>query len=64
MMKYVLNTRLEKNLDFILYQIIYEKILKITTKKKMIKENNIRIKKKQILEKDEREYLVLEYKEE
>ena len=60
-MKYVLNIRLGKNLNFISYQIIYEKTLKITTKKKMIKENNDRIKKEQVLKKDEREYLVLEY---
>ena len=60
-MKYVLNTRLEKNLDFILYQIIYEKTLKIIIKKKMIKENNIRIQEKQILREDEREHFVLEY---
>ena len=60
-MKYVLNTRLEKNLNFISYQIIYEETSKIITKRKMIEENNKRIKKKQILRKDEREYFVLEY---
>ena len=63
-MKYVLNTRLRKNLDFTLYQMIYKKTLKITTKKKMIEENNKRIKKKQALKKDEREHLVLEYRKE
>ena len=60
-MKYVLNTRLEKNLNFTLYLVIYEKILEIITKKKMIKENNERIKKRQVLRKDEREHFVLEY---
>ena len=60
-MKYVLNTRLEKNLDFTLYQIVYKKTLEITTKKKMIEENNKRIEKKQILKKDERKYFVFEY---
>ena len=60
-MKYVLNTRLKENLDFTLYQMIYEKILKIITKKKMIEKNNTRIKEKQTLKEDEREYLVFEY---
>ena len=60
-MEYVLNTRLRKNLNFTLYQMIYEKTLEITIKKKMIEENNIRIKEKQILKKDEKEYLVFEY---
>ena len=60
-MKYVLNTRLKESLDFISYQMMYKKILKITTKKKMIEENNIRIKEKQIQKKDEKEYSVLEY---
>ena len=45
-MEYVLNTRLGENLDFTLYQIVYEKTLEITMKKKMIEENNERIKKK------------------
>ena len=61
-MKYILNTRLKQNLDFILYQIIYEKTLEIINKKKMIEKNNIRIKKKQILKKDEREYSIFEYR--
>ena len=43
---------------------IYEKTSKITTKKKMIKKNNIRVKKKQVLRKDKRRHLVLEYKKE
>ena len=60
-MKYVLNTRLKKNLDFISYQIIYEKALEITIKRKMIEGNNKRIEKKQVLKKDEREYFVFEY---
>ena len=63
-MKYVLNIRLRKNLNFILYQIIYEKTLKITIKKKIIEKNNIRIQEKQVLRKDEKEYLVLKYQEE
>ena len=42
---------------------IYEKTLKIITKKKMIEENNIKIKEKQVLKKDEKEYFVLEYRE-
>ena len=45
-MKYVLNTRLEKEIDYTLYQIIYEEILKITVKKKIIKKNHKRIKKR------------------
>ena len=60
-MKYILNIKLEKNLDFILYQMIYKKTLKITTKKKIIKKNNERIEKNQTLKKDKRKYLVLEY---
>ena len=47
-MKYVLNTRLEKEMNYISYQIIYKKFLNITTKKKMIRKNNTRIKKKQV----------------
>ena len=33
-MKYVLNTRLKENLNFILYQIIYKKTLEIIIKKR------------------------------
>ena len=40
---------------------IYKKTLKITTKRKMIRENNERIKEKQVLKKNEKEYLVFEY---
>ena len=47
-MKYILNTRLKEEMNYISYQIIYEEISKITTKKKMIKENNKRIKERQI----------------
>ena len=47
-MEYVLNTRLEKEIDYILYQMIYEEISKITTKKKMIQENNERIEERQV----------------
>ena len=47
-MKYVLNIRLKKEINYILYQIIYKETLKITIKKKMIKENNKKIKKRQI----------------
>ena len=63
-MKYVLNTRLEKEMNYILYQIVYEKTLEITIKKKMIKKNNERITKRQMYRKDEREYLVLNYEKE
>ena len=60
-MKYVLNTRLRENLDFISYQMIYEETLEITVKKKMIKKNNIRIKENQTLRKDEREHPTFQY---
>ena len=63
-MKYVFNTRLKENLNFISYQIVYEKTSKITIKKKMINENNIRIKENQTLKENEREYLVFEYRKE
>ena len=39
----MLNIRLGKNLNFTFYQIVYKETLEITTKKKMIKENNERI---------------------
>ena len=60
-MKYVLNTRLEKGMNYISYQIVYKEILKITTKKRMIKGNDERIKERQAQREDERGNLVLEY---
>ena len=47
-MKYAFNTRLEKILNLISYQIVYKETSKITTKKKMIQENNEKIVKEQI----------------
>ena len=61
-MKYVLNTKLRKDMDFTSYQIIYEETLEITIKKKMTKENNERIKKRQTQRNDKREHLVLKYR--
>ena len=63
-MKYVLNTKIEKKKEFTSYQMIYEEILKITTKKKMIKYNNERNVEEQVQRKDEREHLVLKYRKE
>ena len=60
-MKYVLNIRLEKEMNYISYQIIYEETLEITTKKKMIKENNKEIEERQVQKEDEREYSTLNY---
>ena len=42
---------------------IYEETPKITTKKKMIEKNNMKIKEKQTLKEDERGHLVPEYQE-
>ena len=47
-MKYVLNTRLEKEMNYISYQVMYKEISEITIKKKMIEENNKRIEKRQV----------------
>ena len=60
-MEYVLNTRLRKGMDYIPYQIVYEKTPEITTKKKMIKENSKRVEKRQVQREDERENLVSSY---
>ena len=45
-MEYVLNTRLREGMNYTPYQIVYEETSEITTKKKMIKRNNKRIKKR------------------
>ena len=60
-MEYVLNTRLRKEMNYISYQIIYKKISEITTKKKIIKENNKRVEERQVQKKDEREKPVSSY---
>ena len=43
-MKYVLNTKLKEEMNYILYQMIYKETPKIIIKKKIIKKNNKRIK--------------------
>ena len=48
-------------MNYIPYQIVYKEIPKITIKKKMMKENNERIKERQIQRKDEREHSILNY---
>ena len=60
-MKYVLNTRLEKEMNYIPYQVIYKETLEISTKKKMIKENNKRVKERQVQRENERGNLVFNY---
>ena len=60
-MEYVLNTRLEKEMNYTLYQIVYKEIPKITTKKKMVKKNNERVTERQVYRGDERGHLVLNY---
>ena len=60
-MKFTYNTRLQKEQNFFSYQIVFEKILKITTKKKMKRKIQQVIETKQVLRKDIRENLVLEY---
>ena len=60
-MEYVLNTRLEKEMNYIPYQIIYKETSEITTKKKMIEENNKRVEERQIQKGDEKGHLVSSY---
>ena len=60
-MEYVLNIKLGKGIDYISYQIVYGEISEITTKKKMIKENNERVVERQAYRRDERGRLVSNY---
>ena len=56
--------RTEKKKDFILYQLVYEKTSKITTKKKMIRIYNKIIKQRQVTRKEIKKKSVLKYKKE
>ena len=60
-MEYVLNTRLEKGMNYTLYQIVYGETSEITTKKKMMEKNNERVAERQTYRGDERGHPVPNY---
>ena len=60
-MKYALNTRLGKGMDYTPYQIVYEETPKITAKKKMMEENNERVVERQTRRGDEKGHPVPNY---